>query len=335
MDRFKPADSPVWKKILGSPFLYVSLTFLVVFASIRYVREQQREELKTRVEYLRGGPVLIERKEAPAETQAATEAAPPQKNMNEQTSAPDESMSSETAASTVPAPKTQIPPPAESPPPPSSTASATPPAAVKAAETGSSLKPAGNRVTVIYAEIEQTTLNAWMEEIKANGHLRTFDEVSMGPLPHIEQKLKSSRGVKILQQMNHPFQPTSQAPIEWFAGTHRTQDPDNEIGFLNSLLMGDSKDDLVRGEIEVQRAFRDPSDPGRAMERISYGGPFELPTTSGFIIRGLLPRKYATRLDDESNSDPFLSIFKSSAFRNGQTEFTLILEFDTSSSLQR
>lgn len=336
MERFKPANTSVWKKVLGSPFLYISLTFAVVFASIFYVRESRREELRARVEYLRGGPVLVERKQVASETQNAA----PQDATNlksESNPVSSEEVNSGTAASTAPIEEKAAVPPSQPAPAPSvaPTPTSTTMATSKQAES-SSVKPVGNRVSVIYAEIDRTTLNAWTEEIRANGFLRSFDEVSMGPVPHIAQKMKSSRGVKILQQLDHPFRSSSHTPIEWFVGTRRTPDPENEMGFFTSLVLGDLKDGLIRGQIEVQRAFRDPKDPGRIMERISYGSSFEMAAGSGFIMRGLLPRKYyAINIEDEVNPDPFLSILKSSDFRNGQSEFTLILEFDTSGAQQR
>jgi hypothetical protein len=316
MEAFKPVQTPAMKKFLFNPFLHVAIIFGLAFATISYIRQRQKEELRARVEYLKGGPVLVERGQqpdpnAPAGSPTDPSAAP----------AEDSVSLAETA-----------PPPAATGDQPQAAASPAPGASPEAATTRAALAPAAktapNRAVVIFAEIDRRVLNTWINEIRTSGQLRNFDQVAMGPLPQISQKIKNS-GVKILQQLELSLQ-NQPTPYEWFAGTHRGVDPDTEMGFYSSLVVTDSKDGLIHGEIEVQRAFRDPADPGKAMERVSFGGAFEMPMGSGFVMRGLLPSKYGADLGDENNSDPFMSVLKSRAFRNEETEFTLILDFDTS-----
>lgn len=325
---YRPAGIPIWKKILTSPFLHVGIVFALVFTSIMYVRQKQREELRARVEYLKGGPLLVERSQKDS-GQVQVEATP---QAQDQIAVQQAEEANSPAADVVPAGQTE-----------SSSALATaetaaPISTAKAAVAEPAPAPvrAGpSRAIVIYAEIESATLNAWMEEMRATNQLRTFDDVMMGPLPQVSQKLKSSRGIKILQRVEHPI---SQLPstVDWFSGTHRGVDLDSEVGFFGSLALSDSKDGLIRGEVEVQRAFRNMQDAAKSMERVSFGGPFELGPSAGFMMRNLLPRnKYTTDFGEELNPDAFLTIFKSQAFREGQTEFTLILEFDNTSPQAR
>jgi hypothetical protein len=314
MEAFKPVETPALKKFLFNPFLHVAIIFGLAFATISYIRQRQKEELRARVEYLKGGPVLVERDQAPDPN------APPTAVTETGTSLPNETSASADSGTQASAEQT----PAGA----SLTSGTGSEATLNRAALAVAPKTAPNRAVVIYAEIDRQVLNTWVNEIRTSGQLRNFDQVAMGPLPQITAKMKNP-GVKILQQLELSLanQPT---PYEWFAGTHRGLDPDSEMGFYSSLVVTDSKDGLIHGEIEVQRAFRDPADPTKAMERVSFGGAFEMPMGSGFVMRGLLPSRYAADLGEENNSDPFMSVLKSRAFRNEETEFTLILDFDTS-----
>jgi len=323
MENFKPIETPFWKKFMFSPFLHVGLIFALVFVTIFFIRQRQKDELRARVEYLKGGPVLVER------SRQGDQPAIPEGDSNQAASlnptASTDTTNTDTAATST-SPET----PAPNANPPGPVGSATSEAAgLRAANQvlATANRATPNRAVIIYAEVDRGVLNTWMNELRTSGQLRSFDSVTMGPLPQISQKMKNP-GVKILQQLELSLLNQS-SPYEWFAGTHRGTDPDNELGFFSSLILTESKDALIRGEVEVQRAFRDPNDPGKAMERISFGGPFEMPMGSGFVMRGLLPGKYATDLGEDTNSDPFLSIFKSRGFRTEETEFTLIIDFDT------
>jgi hypothetical protein len=327
MEAFKPSETPVMKKILFSPVLHVTLIFIFVFVAIFFIRQRQREELRARVEFLKGGPVLVERPQkaqglaADANSVQNSGAAPaPPSEVKEVPTNPSAATASSATAGSISAGTAQ---------PISGASPASETAAVRAGTQAlaNANRTTPNRAVVIYAEIDRRVLNTWMNELRTMGQLRSFDSVTMGPLPQISQKLKNP-GIKILQQLELSLA-NQPSPYEWFAGTHRTTDTDNEMGFFSSLVLSDTKDGLIHGELEVQRAFRDPNDPTKTMERISFGGPFEMPMGSGFVMRGLLPSKYASELSEENNSDPFLSVFKSRAFRTEETELTLILDFDT------
>lgn len=321
MENFKPVGDPFWKKILGNPFVHVGFIFCLVFISILFIRKQQREDLRARVEYLKGGPILVERQE-PETTRNA-----PQNTANR--AQPTSAMTTETANGTLP------PAPGAGPTPISPSA----PASVAANSLGGRmLKPSSSdtqtksgpmKMLVTYAELDRVTLDAWLDEMRAAGQLRQFGAVSMGTLNQAAVKMKSARNLKVLQKINRNFEPANPT-LEWFVGTHHGSDPENETGLFSSLTMNsDNKEGLIRGELEVQRAFRDPKDVTKTIERVSFGGPFELMPGGAYLMTGLIPRNYATELEDEMNPDAFLSIFKSRPFLNRETEFTLIMEFDT------
>jgi hypothetical protein len=324
MNIYRPLSTPIWKKTITHPLLHVTLIFLLVLASVLFIRQRHNEELRARVEYLKSGPVLMERQQASsvqvsaspdAESALAGKASP----------VPPEETTMSASALAQPPPSLPNPPP----PPPETTLSPGPTNLQKTAKSADSRS--AKKFVTIYAEIDSRILNAWVDEMRSTGQLRTFDDAFMGPLPQVSQKLKSGRGVKILSRMEHQMAP-SVLSLEWFVGTHRG-DPENEIGFFSSLALGDSKDGVVRGDIEVQRAFREPQGgAGKPIERVSFGSPFELAPGAGYLMRGILPRRFATELDEEANPDPALAVLKSRSFASGETEFAFILEFEPSAA---
>jgi hypothetical protein len=350
MGAYQPKGEPFGRRLLGNPLLHVVIIFTVVLASVLYIRSQQQAELRARVEYL-SGPILVDRQESATDRNLEVTAQPQaQSEIARENSPP---------LPTTPSPTTTALPTPPSPPTPSSGPSAEAASlSVQSSGAASEQMPAANinpdgesiraasqqnerasrtqdakinpnRALVVYAEVDRTLLNVWLDEMRTSGQYRSFDDVSMGVLNQEFSKLKSSPGFKILQQTEHILK-GSPANFDWFAGTHKTQNLDNEMGFFSALAISEIKEGQVRGEFEIQRAFRDPADPTKTMERVSFGSGFELAPGSVYLIRGLLPRKFLTNLTPDNQSDPFLSIFNSRNFENGQTEFTLILDFDKS-----
>ncbi len=327
MKNFKPIEPAVWKKVLANPFFHVSLIFVLVAVAVVFVRKQQQEDLKARVEYLKGGPVIVEKSNEASSPYNENEANSTDGSVSEANAASNVQLSASADAQSAlagqPTSETPLPQPAKSNSAAFAANSANP------ASTPESGKSKILHMTVQYAELDRTTLAAWMEEMRASGQLRQFDSVNTGPIAKISDKIKNAKGFKLLQKIERNLD-LNNPNYEWFVGTHKGTDPDNEMGLFTSVTtQGDGKDGLTRGEVEIQRAFRDPKDPTKTMERVSFGGPFELTAGSAFLAVGLIPRKFVTDLDDDLNSDRFLSIFKSTAFRNRESEFTLLIEFDT------
>ena len=317
------------KKILSNPFFHVSIIFVLVFLSIIFIRQHQKNELAARVEFLKGGPVVVERTKSTGNreiTPSATQAEPaatnnePSSNLNQ-----DHSSNTNMAAAQIEEQERSL-------PSTSSTSSSSTTLAAAAMAARNETAPAGKMKMIIsYVEVDQNVLNSWIDESRATGMLRPFDNVDVGPLLQVEQKVKGYTGVKLLQKIERTLD-TSNGSQEWFVGTHHGLGLDNEMGFFSSLLLTESKDGLIHGEIEVQRAFRDPKDTSRVMERISYGSNFELPPGAGLFLTRLMPRKYVAEMDESMNPDPVLNIFKSQRFISGLTEFTLVVQFVTPES---
>lgn len=329
MDHFRPTAPPVWKKVLSNPFLHVGFIFVLVFGAILFIRQQQRAELLARVEYLKGGPVLVERQQTVTATQSSEGTETTSDMSAENASSPQAppdipqplaagAFQAATTAADAASARSEI---------PSATVPAGTQTTLAAATTAGVSRPI--KMIVTYAEVDVNTLNTWFDEMRAAGQLRPFDNVMMGPLNQAANKIRAASNFKSLQKIERTIDMTNPTS-EWFAGTHHGGDPDTEMGLFSSLTLLENANGLLRGEVEIQRAFRDPKDLTKAMDRVSFGGPFELNAGTAYLMAGLIPRQYVADLPQDQNPDAFLSLFKSSAFINRQTEFTLLIEFDTS-----
>jgi hypothetical protein len=316
MTTFKPKTS-LWKKIVGNPGLQIAVVFVLVFSAIFYIRQARRAELLARVEYLKGGPVLVGRNTGESRLDAD--------EALEVTSLAMQDSASQGIDESAP------------PPPDRPANSATLRANSFAASISKDNKLGaannlklpikGPKITVKYLEIERSVLDAWLNEMRTAGTLKTFDGVSVGVLPQVITKLNSARGFKVLQTTVSPAQVGT---TEWFMGTHRSEDLENEIGLFSSLLLTEVTDSLIRGDFEMQRAFRDPRDPNKTMERISFGSAFEVGSNAGYILSGVLPQRFISELPEGNKADAALSaIFKSRPFQMRETDLAVVLEIDT------
>lgn len=332
MVNFRPSAPPAWKATLRHPATHIAVLTVVVFSSIFFIRQKQREELRNRVALLKSGPVLVERgaiqasqasgyeentesEEAAEVTELATTEVPQGNSSNESIQV----AASGAWAASGPATQANDPQAPRNPTVTGGTAAA------------ESARSAFVKMKVTYAEIDSNTLNSWIQESRGLGQLRSFDGVTMGTLSQIQEKLANAK-VTVLQTIDRTFENVTTA--EWFVGTHTSQDLENEAGLFTSIAITDPKDGMLRGDIEVQRALKDFKDLARPTERTSFGSTFEMTAQSGYFMSGLLPRK-ALGLEEESQIDGALKVLNSRSFMNRETEFTLIFAFDTPTASER
>ncbi len=298
---FKPKIT-LWKKIVSNPFVQISVVFAVVFSAILFIRQERRSELLARVEYLKGGPVMVGKNSGESRLAGSAEmAVQDSASQGAVSTAPEIPSGSSAAAATAVTSDSKV---------------------SVSANSAASIR--GPKVSVKYLEVERATSEAWLTEMRSQGTVKTFDGVSVGVLPQFAAKL-NAKGVKVLQTSEYSAEVGT---TEWFMGTHRSDDLDSEMGLFSSLVLTEVSDGMIRGDFEMQRAFRDPADPAKSMERVSFGSPFEAPLTSAYFLTGVLPQRFASDLDESAKADTALSqIFKSRPFQTRETEFSVILEF--------
>lgn len=317
IDTYKPKPTSFVKKILASPLFHITIIALIVFASVIVIKQRQKEELQARINFLKSGPVMVERQNSQPETQVSI--SPETQNSLVEDSNSSGENTSEIAPTAVGSAETMV---------AASASNTTTTILGNAASTRGATATAPLRMIVRYLEIDKTLLNTWSEEAKATGQQKVFEGVNMGPLLQAAAKLQSP-GVRTLQVIERNMDPSNPGQ-EWFLGTHQGTDPEAQMGFFSSLVLNEFRENLYRGDIEVQRAFRNPNDPTRTIERVSFGSPFEISGNTAYMMWGILPSRYATNLPAEANADPVLQIFRSQNFLAGQTEFTLVIQFATS-----
>lgn len=348
MENFTPNAPTQMEKLVGMPFFNIALVLALTGGIIGYIRYQQSEELKARIELLSNGPVVLNQaSQSPQnltvslnDSQELTNSAGPSNEANQSVNSPGENTSNspETSSSTTEKSTGEMTKTNFKNFPENSKSSNENPSAANQNSQASESSPGSQsnltlgkigltRAIMIYAEIDRSIVRSWLSEMRTQPYFKNFDSVSLGILPQLMQKLRQP-GIKILQQTDARIQ---QSPVstEWMVGTHKTGDAEVETGLQFSMNVIDQKDGVARGDLEVLRAFRDPPD-SKSIEKVSYGGAFEMPIGSGFIIRGLLPQRLATDIDDDLNPDSFLSIFKSKRYLSGESEFIFILDFDSS-----
>lgn len=298
MDLYKPTPIPTWKKILQNPLLHLLWIFFLAFTSIQFIQKNRRDELKQRIAYLKNGPVVIEKRMNNGETREVQLTSSEQ---NEQALAGEGTTTLTTLAG-------------------KNIGTATSAAAGKNENIEKEW-----RVRARYLEIDQSTINIWNEEMHHHGQYRQFDNVTLGVLPQYKNRLQD-KGIKELQSFDKKISLNSST--EWFAGTHHSNESENESGLLASVVIHEVKDSGLRGDFEVLRTLHLGKEPNKTTDRVSFGSPFDMNTNSAYVLIGLLPRGFAEELDEDLNPDAFLSIFKSRRFLNRQAEFTLLIDFD-------
>lgn len=328
MSNFKPKQDSKLFQFLMNPLFHLSLMAMIVVSTVVFIKQRQQAELQSRIEFLRSGPVVVTQEnlensqsrssvQIELDTQDSESLVEPQANGNSFNS---ENLASQNSTSSM----------TNAAIPTSAISSNTPNPTNGNEEAANSVKNlTSTQMKITYLEVDRQVINRWFEQSRATGQVRTFENVSMGPLIDVNEKIKPMAGVRILQTLDKKMEPGSSL-LEWFTGTQKENDPE-QMGLYASVMITENRDGLVRGDIEIQRAFSNPLDASKVIERVSYGSSLDLVTnTTGYMIAGLLPPRLARPFAAETNPDPYLEIFKSQNFLNGQTEFTLVIQFVSS-----
>lgn len=327
MDAFRPKAPPMMKTLLGNPAFHIGIVVVLAIGAWVMIRQNQKRELAQRMQFLSQGPVVVERSQKPEPPVAVTAA--------EAENSPE---------------RAGFPPP---PPPPTDLgqesqalrgqleAAARQPrqreARVEAkltatldSQTTNSETAARDQVKLIayYTELDQAALGSLIRESQRSGQYNSMGDAFWGVVPNFDQQMVAMKNVRTVARENKTFD-SGQPVQQWFIGHHSpTGDPEQDQGLTIYLSLNEGEG-VLRGEIEVQRSFREGA-RGTPNNKMSYPAAFELRPGQGFMIGGILPRRPNFEPSDNIDmTQGFMSIFRSAQFQSGQTQFTLLLEFDT------
>lgn len=304
METYRPAQISWIKKILGSPILQFGAVFLLAGAAAFFLYHRDQANLQARVSYLKGSAPLNG-----AENQAA-------KNLMETASAepPPESPALDKAVAALDA---------------SSTADKKPDEAAVPAK-ALAAKPSGPVIRVFYAEVTRPALQRIFEESQSTGQFMTFkDDYSAGIIPNIDQKLSpSNTNIKILHKEERHVEMGKS--LQWFYGLKDRQDSDTDLGMTTFIEMNEIEAGNYRGNLEIQRTWREVTESGKpaSIQRRSFPAIFEIGSSTGFFISGVMPYKTNLDNDDDLTNIDVFKILKSDDFQRKSSDFVIFVELD-------
>lgn len=334
MENYRPKQKSVVKKIFDSAVLQFGVLFLLAGGAAFFLYQRDQASLKARVSYLKGSVQInsTDNQASKAFVEKAFDEAPAAEAQSVAAAlAATDAVGNAAAASTDKKPDD-----------------------TKAA---TAAKTAGPVLRVFYAEVSRAALQRIFEESQNTGQFMTFkDDYSAGIIPNIDSKLSpSNTNIKILHKEERPLEMGKS--LQWFYGLKDRQEPDTEIGLTTFIEMNEIGGGNYRGNMEIQRSWREIGDgsandagsdsplggpsvggagaggPGgigrvTTIQRRSFPAIFEIGSSTGFFISGVMP--YKTNLDSEddlTNMDVF-KIIKSDEFQRKGSDFVIFVELD-------
>ncbi len=327
MNAFRPKGPSALAQVLGNPIFLISIVVALVFTSVIFIRQQKAEELKSRMQYLQGGPMVVDRRDLSTEGADAEEKsadAEVDKTLSDSagSSLPISEATKELGVAANSKETATIP-----------AASVLPVAESMRERKDRSLEPATKKiqtkVTVYFAELPNTEVKRLADWARNGGHWQRFDEAYWGVIPGLAKHMKELKGITIFDRTEKIIDPQTQS-VQWLNGSrHKSGDPELDLGISTYIGIEETQEHTLKASIEVQRALKEGS-PGQIMRK-SFPFTFELKGDSGFLAGGILPRKLELEADEDYSWEGFFKIFKSTTYTAKQSEFTLLFEFDTSS----
>lgn len=320
IDAFRPAAVPLWKKIFSNLFVQIALLLIVAGGAGISVYQKEQDNLERRVAYLNTAPQVASTSGSPQDFQATenddsnfpstnelpTDQASQTPSEGNVTLATAKMMSNETTAPVPTSPSAA-----------SSTALVT---------NQTDPKP---QLIIKYAEVSRQTLSNFVSLSRATGQFMSFNEYSAGILPGMMKAL-SSAGVRTLAIDKSNAKVNPGTFYESFVGISDPTDLSRRIGFNLAMAFTDIEDGVLRGNIELQRYWRELRPPGEPqVQRRDFPAIFEIGRDSGFFIFGMLPRR--TNLDnreDELIRQDVFKILRSPQFQSEESEFVIFIEFN-------
>ncbi|MBX3016733.1 MAG: hypothetical protein KF767_02500 [Bdellovibrionaceae bacterium] len=318
MQAFKPKPPPMSTRMLASPVIVIGLVFALVFAGSLYIiREQRRQEVTRRMDYLKNGPLYAEslqpasaRDSASAEDipEEVAESTPPPPAMAAQ------AVTAVAASSTTaPAARQMIGNEADL----SSLGGAAPTGDTEAAARA---RPVD--MNVHYALAPRARLLQLVEVSRAESNFVDFGEFQMGTLRGVKNMLGR---LDVIENVRKRFDSPNGDQM-WFVGARNTDAP---LGLTTRLSLRGSDNGLLRGEIEILRSLHESPEFSQGIVQKAFGpAEFAIPPQAGLLIVLNLPRvpQY-----DETAMTPtqFLRIFRMPDFKQRQSDFVMLVDFES------
>lgn len=330
MENFQPLQASLLSRILWHPALHVSAIVILVLIAVTYikVKDRQKQSFLAQVEQMQNSPLVLEKSQAPAQSQAA-ESQPSIAPTPEATATPEESKENNlvaTNANTDSASRNFMAASKSGAKNVVVTASA---AVLDSAAVGGGSAAAENensndtkaipknplKVRVFYAEVPVAAIDRWSARMQSTGQFQSTD-FRMGVLPNIEQEINADRSIVILDRIEKRFDKGD--TVEWSVGrTSREQ----FAGLKTNLTLTLTERETFRGEVKVIRQI-ETTDPR------TFEADFEAPPKAGWVFTDLLPHQFRLDPEDEMNPKSIFKIFNSPRFKNLTTQFTLLFVFD-------
>lgn len=342
MVAFRPHSEPFWKQLLLSPLFLIGITASLVIASIVFIRQKQTEEITTRAQLIRNGPLIVDQNAAPNATTISELASGGSASADASTS---NNLNSPTPAQSTPTPASspQVPPQAAASPVETGKDSATeaalpqgpPPTAPTMTKTGPNSAPAAatnvkkdarTNLTAYFTDSHKQTLTMLHEESQTTGQFVDFGDYKSGPVLNIKSRLGRANRLNVLQSVEKTFDSKAREQ-KWFVGTKTTDNTDVGLTLL-VVLESEQPDGHTRGEIEILRSFYEGTEAESPTRKAYPVSSFDLQPDWDLMVQLNLPRVDQSPIEDLA-PEGFMKLFSLASFKKGDSEFTLFLDFDS------
>lgn len=313
METFKPAAPPLVQRIFGNTIVQLSL-LVVVAGGI--------------------GTFLYKNGPTKAETTASAPTSQLQINSNASSGAPPAFTDASVEGQLAPVPADTEAQSTEAQPQALVATAGSPEAAAAtmANESGEKRNVAavsGPSLVVTYAEVPRASFQALVDATHTvpNGAYLDFSGYSAGILPGLREKINGSNFRMTVLHKETRSVGTAKT-LQWFYGL---KDPRTsaDIGFTTFVMLADSDptDNNLRGSMDVQRGWREPSPNGIEYQRRNFPAEFEITTRTGFFMAGVMPPRANIPNEDELTTIDVFKILRSAPFQRGESEFVIFVEF--------
>lgn len=313
IENYRPTPPPVGSKLLSNPILHVAGIFLIVAGAVVFIQQQKKTEIRERVQYLQGGPVVVQRNSVNTVEDAAPGSAVAANAESEEAAS---STTSEMAAAGAAPTAT-----------PSNDA-----ALFKAAATrGFQAPPSTNEVRVAtistyFVEMDRALVAQWVADSQRTGQFVAFgDDVAWGPIPDIAQKIARLTGATIHHKIEDPMEARTRE-ANWIAGVQ--EGTPMAAGLAGLLEFTEFTPNNVRGTLEVRRTLPEGEAGKVTMGSRSFPVQFDLTARAGFMMIGVMPHRLPADSLRGVRLENIFKIYNSKRFENNETDFVILVQFD-------